>query len=124
VEIGRAHAGLIEIAVAADVVLHRVDLSFGTQTRVSCVVVGLRHLEAKRSRVPGDGTAKHVTAPITQRGGDPEQIVVGPTFLRDHLNDVRLTTRQRPCLVEGQHAQPANLLQELAPFDQHAMPGC
>ena len=122
-ELGAAEPGLVDVAVAAQVILDRVHLPERAQAGNGRVIVGDRHVEAQAPGVPGDGLAQHVATPVAQRRGDPQHLIlVVLARCADDLDDVRLAPGERAGLVERQRAQPADLLEELAAADQDAPP--
>ena len=120
-ELGRAEAGLVDVAVAADVVLRSASTRPGApRPGTAVIVVGLGHVEPQAPGVAGDRPAQDVAAAVAQGRGDPQDVVVAAPVGRDDLDHVGLAPGQRPRLVERQDAQPAELLEELPPLDQDA----
>ena len=100
-------------------ILDRVDPPERPQAGDGLVVVGDRDVEPQAAGVPGDRPAQDVPAAVAQRRGDPQDaslvVLAGGA---DDLDDVGLAAGQGPRLVERQDAEPADLLEELAPLDQ------
>ena len=121
--VGLAEARLVDVAVAAEVILDGVDPAQRAHAGDGAVVVGDRDVEPQVAGVAGDGLAQDVPAAVAQRGRDPQHLVLVVLAGRaDDLDDVGLAERQGPRLVERQGAEPADLLEELAPLDQDAAP--
>ena len=116
-------AGLIDVAVAAEVILDRVDAAQRALAGDRAVIVGDRHIQTQAPGMAGDGLAQDVSAAISQGRRDPQHlgliVLAGST---DNLDHVGLAQRQGSRLVEGQGAQPADLLEEFSALDQHSAP--
>ena len=120
VKLRAAETGFVDVTMAAQVILDRVDLAQGSEARNRGVIVGDRHVQAHAAGMPGDRLAEHMPAAIAQSGGDPQHLIF--IFLSgraDHLDDVRLTEGQSSGLVEGQGAQAADFLEIFTAANQH-----
>ncbi len=120
-ELGVAEPFLVDVAMAAQVILHRRRPALAPQAGDRAVVVGDRHVQAPAPGVTGDRLAQDMAATIPQRGGDPHHaFLVLLAWGADDLDDVRPALGQGPRLVEGQGAEPADLLEVFAAPDQDA----
>ena len=112
-----AEAGLIDVAMAAEVILDRVDAAQRTLAGDRAVIVRDRHIQTQAPGMAGDGLAQDVSPSISQGRRDPQHLVLivlaGST---DDLDHVGLAQRQGSRLVEGQGAEPADLLEECSPL--------
>ena len=122
-EVGLAETGLVDVAVAAEVILDRTHPAERTHAGDREVVVGEGNVQPQVAGMAGDGLAQDVPAAVAERGRDPQHLVlIALSGRADHLDHVGLAERQGSRLVEGQGAEPADLLEELSPLDQNAAP--
>ena len=123
VELGRAQPGLVDVAMAADVILDRVDPPRAPQAGDGACS---RRRSGTSRRSPR--ACRAIARPSTWPPRSPsaaairKTVVAVPAVGRDDLDHVGLASGQRPRLVERQHAEPADLLEELAALDQDPAP--
>ena len=98
-----AEAGLIDVAVAAEVILDRVDAAQRALAGDSAVIVRDRHIQTQAPGMAGNGLAQDVSPSISQGRRDPQHlgliVLAGST---DNLNNVGLAQRQGSRFVKGQ----------------------
>ena len=113
VKLRDAKTSFVDVTMAAQMILDRVDAAQGSQPRNRSVIVGDGHIEAQAAGVPGDRLAEHMASSVTQSGGDPQNLrFICMSRRADHLDDIRLSERQSPGLVKRNGSQAADLFEK------------
>ncbi len=72
VKLGAAEPSVVNVAVAAQVILDRVNLPLRAHAGNGLVVVGDRHIKPEPPGMPRDRLAEDVSPTVAERGGDRE----------------------------------------------------